>query len=325
MKGELRIGVNPVVWSNDDLPVLGDRNSLERCLREAREAGYAGVELGHKFPRDPADLRPLLDRHGLALVSGWYGGRLLERSPEAELDAAAAQVGLLEAMGCDVFIYAEAAGCVHGVRGRPLEARRRLDRSELAAFGGALTAFAEGLKARGLLLAYHHHMGTVIQTMEELEALIACTGDDVGLTLDTGHVAFAGGDPGLVARRFLARIRHVHLKDVRRTVIAAAESGPSSYLDAIVDGVFTVPGDGDLDFAPVLSALRDGGYAGWLVVEADQDPTYAEPLRFARMGHAHVRAVASSVGLELPPPGPTSIDPTSSVSSPGSGSGRGPA
>lgn len=297
----LPLGINPVVWTNDDLPTLGDENSLERCLREARAAGYAGIELGHKFPRDPEVLAELLGRHRMRLVSGWYGGRLLERSVEAELSAAEEQVELLIALGCTVFIYAEVAGCVHGVRGQPLEARRRLDPSELERFGKGLSGFAEALGRRGLLLAYHHHMGTVVQTRLELEGLLEHTSDAVGLTLDTGHLAFAGADPASVTRRWGHRVRHVHLKDVRRTVLQAASRQPCSYLDAIVDGVFTVPGDGDLDFGPVLRALAEAGYDGWLVVEADQDPSVAEPALFAKMGRDHVAEVAEAVGLELAP------------------------
>ncbi|MEL6190344.1 MAG: TIM barrel protein, partial [Myxococcota bacterium] len=154
-----------------------------------------------------------------------------------------------------------------------------------------------GLRSRGLALAYHHHMGTVVQTLDELRALLSVTGDDVGLTLDTGHLAFAGANPGVIAQELVDRVRHVHLKDVRETVLRAVAQGPASYLDAIVDGVFTVPGDGDLDFRPVLEALAGAQYRGWLVVEADQDPSLAEPAEFARRGAEHVRRLAGAVGL----------------------------
>lgn len=293
------------MWSNDDLPALGDDISLERCLFEARAAGFAGIELGHKFPRDPETLRARLGPHQLQLVSGWYGGRILERGAEAELRAAEAQIELLCRMGCETFIYAEVSGCVHGVRGQPLETRRRLASTDYADFGRELTAFAEGLRARGLSIAYHHHMGTVIQTIPELERLLAATGDVVGVTLDTGHVAFAGGEPAAVIRALGGRLRHLHLKDVRPTVIHAVSSGPSSYLDAIVDGVFTVPGDGALDFGPVVRALLDVDYRGWWVVEADQDPALADPGRFARMGFDEIagRLRDHGLGVAAPPLG----------------------
>jgi inosose dehydratase len=289
--------VNPVIWSNDDLPALGDDISVDRCLREARAAGYAGIELGHKLPRDAEALRALLAPRGLELISGWYGGRVSERGAARELEAAEAQVDLLRAFGCEVLVYAEVAGCVHGTMGQPIEARRCLAPSALVDFGRELTAFAEALRGRGLDLAYHHHMGTIIQTGDELERLLASTGDVVGLTVDTGHLAFAGADPGEIVRRFGPRVKHVHLKDVRGSVLASVTRGAGSYLDAIVAGVFTVPGDGDLDFRPILEALRDAEYAGWLVVEADQDPARADPAVFARMGAEHVRRLAADVGF----------------------------
>lgn len=311
MTGERQtwLGVNPVIWTNDDMPTLGDHNSLERCLREARDAGYVGIELGHKFPRDPEVLGGLLREHNLSLISGWYGGRLLDRGFEAELEAASDQIDLLVSLGCQVLVYAEVSGCVHGVRWQPLEARGRIHPDDFPSFGYELTAFAEAVRARGLSLAYHHHMGTVVQTLDELDLLLKSSGSDVGLTLDTGHIAFAGGDPAAVIREAGQRLFHVHLKDVRNSVLKAVASGPSSYLDAIVDGVFTVPGDGDLEFEPVMNALRDVDYRGWLVVEADQDPAFAEPAQFARMGADHIRSLAGKVGLTIhQPPAPHLVD-----------------
>lgn len=295
----IRLGVNPVGWSNDDLPALGEHNSLERCLRDAREAGYQGIELGRKFPRDPVVLGQLLERHGIRLVSGWYGGRLLARTPEEELRAAGSHIELLRALGCEVMIYAEVTGSVHGNRTHPLDARLRLEEAGAQRFGAQLSTFADRLSDVGLRLAYHHHMGTVVQTPDEIETLLEVTRPSVGLNLDTGHVAFAGGDPELAARRWGSRVCHVHLKDVRQTVVAAATRRPCAYLDAIVDGVFTVPGDGDISFGPVLRGLKDAGYEGWLVVEADQDPDLAEPALFARMGRQHVEDAARTEGLKI--------------------------
>ncbi len=296
---ELRIGVNPVIWTNDDLPCLGGHISVDRCLSEARAAGYAGIELGHKLPRDAALLRALLEAHDLELIGGWYGGRLLDRSVEEELVAAGPQLELLAELGSGVLVYAEVTGGVQGDRKLGIEARRRLGESEWGPFGRRLTAFAERARARGVSLAYHQHMGTVVETAEELDALVEATGDVVGLTLDTGHIAFSGAEPAAVVARLGSRIRHVHLKDVRKSVLSAVAQGPASYLDAIVDGVFTVPGDGDLDFSLVLAALRDVHYGGWLVVEADQDPAIAEPALFARKGADHVRSAAAAVGLAV--------------------------
>lgn len=290
-----RIGINPLTWTNDDLPSLGGDTPLETCLSEARLAGYAGIELGNKFPRTAPVLGPILERHGLALVSGWYSGGLLERSVAEEIQAIDAHATLLSALGSSVLIYAETTGAVHGDRSSSLERRPVLSPPDRERFFHALTALAEHLSARGLRLAYHHHMGTVIQSEEDVDALMASTGDAVGLLLDTGHLTYAGADPVAVARRHGARIRHVHLKDVRRPVLERSRDRP--FLDAVLEGIFTVPGDGSVDFRRVLSALFEARYRGWLVVEAEQDPAVAHPLTYAKLGYRTVSALASEVGL----------------------------
>jgi inosose dehydratase len=293
----VRIGVNPIGWTNDDLETLGDDIPLERCLGEARRAGYAGIELGRKFPRRPAELRDVLQRHGLDLVSGWYGSHLLRRSVKEEIAAMQPHAGLLTALGCTAMVFAEETGSVHGRLGVPLSARPRVADGDWARIGEALTGVAEHLAGRGMRLAYHHHMGTVVETEDEVDRLMEATGPAVGLLLDTGHLTYAGGDVLAVARRHAARIVHVHCKDVRPAVLAEARRRDRSFLDAVVDGVFTVPGDGCVDYRALLEILRDAGYAGWLVVEAEQDPVKAPPLRYARMGFAHLSRLLADLGL----------------------------
>ncbi len=293
----IRIGINPITWSNDDLPELGGETPLETCLAETREAGYAGIELGNKFPRESAVLRPILDRHGLALISGWYSGRLLERTAAAEIRAVEPHLRLLSDMGCSVMVFAETTGSVAGARGTPVTRRPRLADSQWSVFAERLTAVANHLAKRGVRMAYHHHMGTVVETEAEIDRLMRSTGESVGLLLDTGHLTYAGADPTAVARRHLARIDHVHCKDVRSTVLAAMRQGDRSFLDAVVEGVFTVPGDGAVDFSAVLDLLKGARYQGWLVVEAEQDPAKAHPLTYARMGYTYLSVAAERAGL----------------------------
>jgi inosose dehydratase len=293
----VRLGISPIGWSNDDLPELGGDTPLDSCLAEARAAGYEGIELGRKFPRDPAVLRPILERFGLALISGWYSGRLLERSARDEITAIEPHCALLVAMGCTVLVYAETTGSIAGDRRRPLSRRARLGVSDWLDFGARLTELADHLSARGIRLVHHHHMGTVIESEAEIDRLMAVTGDKVGLLLDTGHAVYAGVDPAALIRRHGDRIKHVHCKDVRREVLARVRADDASFLDAVLDGVFPVPGDGGIDFSGALVELTAADYNGWLVVEAEQDPEKTPPLAYARLGFAQLRAAAARAGL----------------------------
>ena len=291
----IRIGINPIGWSNDDMPILGGATSLETCLREAREAGYEGVELGGKFPRDPVSLRDALAPHGLACVSGWYGAELLRRSVDDEIAASRAHRDLLRAMGCTVVVCAEVAGTVHPDRSVPLSRRPVIGDGGWPDYGARLTALADAFAADGLGLAFHHHMGTIVQTEAEIDALMGATGPAVGLLLDTGHAAWGGADPGRLAARHRDRIVHVHVKDIRAKVRARADREDRSFLDAVIDGVFTVPGDGSLDYEAVFRALRP--YDGWIVVEAEQDPARANPLEYATLGRRNLARLVERTGL----------------------------
>jgi inosose dehydratase/3D-(3,5/4)-trihydroxycyclohexane-1,2-dione acylhydrolase (decyclizing) len=291
----VRLGTNPIGWSNDDLRELGGETPLETCLAEARLAGFDGIELGHKFPRGAAELRPILDRHHLALVSGWYSTSLLERDAAAELEAMRPHIALLRAMGCSVLILAETSNAIHGNRMAPMGHRPVLTEAQWTLFETRLSALADAVTREGLTIAYHHHMGTVVQTEAEIDRLMTMTDPNVGLLLDTGHATFAGADPVALARRYRERIVHVHCKDVRSAVMQDAIRDGWSFLDSVVAGVFTVPGDGMVDFPAVVAELP--GYSGWLVVEAEQDPAKAHPLTYARMGHDNLANLAARAGL----------------------------
>ena len=288
----VRLGINPLTWTIDDLPEVGGETSLETCLTEARAAGYDGVELGCKFPRTAPELKAALAPHGLALVSGWYSANLLERDAAAEFEAMRAHRELLAALGCAVVVVAETTRCIHGDRRRRLSQRPVLAAADWPRFAERLAELGARLRDSGLTLAYHHHMGTVVQTEEEVDRLMDSCDQTVGLLLDTGHLTFAGGDPVRAANRHAERIAHVHCKDVRRTVLERSLNRDTSFLDAVLDGVFTVPGDGSVDYPATLAPLARANYLGWLVVEAEQDPSVAPSAHYANLGYRNLRRFA---------------------------------
>ncbi|HTD12630.1 MAG TPA: myo-inosose-2 dehydratase [Steroidobacteraceae bacterium] len=293
----IRFGVSPIAWINDDMPELGADTSLEQVLGEARDIGFAGIELGARFPRDAATLAALLARFQLVLVAGWYGASLLTRSAREEIAALQAHLGLLRALGCTVFIIAETSNAIHGKRNRALSASPRLDRAGWARFGEKLTEVADHVAAAGMRLAYHHHLGTVVESGEDLERLLESTGAAVGMTIDTGHAALGGVDAVALIRTHPQRVAHVHCKDIRGEIFRKLKAQGGSFLSGVLAGMFTVPGDGDLDFRKVVQALAAIGYSGWIIVEAEQDPTIADPRRYGELGLTTLRREAAAAGL----------------------------
>jgi inosose dehydratase len=294
----IRFGVSPIAWINDDMPELGGDTPVESVLDDIREIGFAGVELGGKFPRDPRVLRELLERYGLDLIGGWYSSNLLVRDAEAEIEAMRSHLQLLQALGSKVFVIAETSNAIHGDRNRPLADSPALGDEQWKMFGERLTKVADFVRSEGLRLAYHHHLGTVVETADELDRFLAETGPDVGLTLDTGHAALGGIDALSIIQNRPERVAHVHCKDVRRPIFDALMNQRRSFLEGVLEGIFTVPGDGDLDFQPVFEALSAVGYSGWVVVEAEQDPAIADPRAFARIGLGTLRSAARLARLE---------------------------
>ena len=295
----VKIGINPITWTNDDVPELGGDTPLETCLSETRDAGYAGTELGGKFPRDSKALRPILEGYGLQLVSGWYDGRILEKDIDAEFDAIGPHIQLLKDMGCTHVVYADTSRGRHGAIFDPISRRPALSADEWKPYGAKITAFAERLADFGVRMAFHHHMGTIIETDEEIGNLMSHTGEAVGLLYDTGHCAFSGGDPEALLRRHVQRVVHVHCKDVRPDMLRKARAEDMSFMGAVMDGIFTVPGDGEIDYKTLLSILAENDYAGWLVVEAEQDPAKAHPLTYATMGYRNLKRMAEQAGMTV--------------------------
>ncbi len=291
----IRIGANPIGWSNDDMQELGGDTPLETCLAEARDVGFEGMELGHKFPRQAQALRAALAPFGLACVSAWYSSELLLRDAAAEMTALRPHLDLLKAMGCTVLVFAETSNAIHGDRTKPLSQRPKLTEPEWARLASRMTELADATLAEGVRLVYHHHMGTAVQSASDIHTLMALTGPSVHLLLDTGHATWGGANPAALARQYRDRISHVHTKDVRADVRAQADAADWSFLDSVLAGVYTVPGDGMVDFAAVFAALP--GYSGWVVIEAEQDPAKANPKEYAAQGYAALTRVLAETGL----------------------------
>jgi inosose dehydratase len=294
-----KLGIAPIAWWNDDLAELSDDVSLEECLRQASVAGFTGMETGRRFPMDMGELGPILQKYGISVCGGWFSGRLLDGDLEVEKDRVAAQHAFFKAAGAPCIVYGETARSVQGIRSAPLATKPKLSEAEMALYGRRVSDFADWCATNGMPISYHHHMAAAVETEAELDLFMKHS--TVPLLFDAGHMAFAGGDVLRVLDRHHARITHVHTKDVRIEVIDALDRSRDSFLDAVVRGAFTVPGDGSLDFEAIVKACAHHGYEGWFVVEAEQDPKVSPPLEMARKGHTELLRVMAAAGYEVTP------------------------
>ncbi len=293
-------GTNPIAWSNDDDQTLGADISLETCLSQAGEIGFDGIEKGHKMPTEPAALKASLEPNGLKFVSGWHSLNLLTHSVEDEKKAIQPHLDLLKAMGCKVCIVCETSNAIHGNDAASLAESPVLPADQWAKFGADVEAIAQYCADQGITLVYHHHMGTIVESADEIDALMAHTGPATHLLLDTGHALFGGANPEEVARKYMDRVGHIHCKNVRPVIRQQVEGAKLSFLEGVRRGVFTVPGDdeGEVAFEPVLKIAGEHGYSGWLVIEAEQDPAVRNPLEYQTLGLNSLRAMAKETGLD---------------------------
>ncbi|WP_322046739.1 myo-inosose-2 dehydratase [Paraburkholderia sp. J67] len=308
MSWKVRIGINPLSWMNDDLPSLGGETPLETALKEGAEIGYEGFELGNKFPKTGPALKEKLAEFGLVCVSGWYSGFLAEVEPRqsdesavaAEIDRCREHLAKLQYNDVKVVVYGECAGTIQGNIESPLSKRPRFESDDAwRRYAARLNAFGEHLvETYGIKLAYHHHMGAYVESPQDVDRLMELTdADKVFLLFDTGHAYFGGAsDPAALLKKHVARVVHVHCKDVRPQVIAKARNDSWSFLNGVINGTFTVPGDGALDYETLLQMLRDANYEGWLVVEAEQDPAVAPSYEYAKKGYETLRTLVDRVG-----------------------------
>jgi inosose dehydratase len=294
-----KLGMSPIAWWNDDLVELSDDVSLEECLRQSRSAGFTGMEMGRRFPNDPKVMLPILAAADVTLCGGWFSGSLVDQELAVDKDRIQPMIELFKAVGAPCIVYGEIGRSIQGDRSKPLATKPRLSEDEMKAYGRKLTAFGEWCAEQGMPLSYHHHMAAVVETEPELDLFMRNSGAGIPLLYDAGHMAFAGGDVLRVIDKHHARISHVHTKDVRMEVIGKLDRSRQSFLDAVALGAFTVPGDGSLDFAAIVKKLAGYGYEGWFVVEAEQDPKKAPPLKMAQVGHKELMRVMTAAGYTV--------------------------
>lgn len=293
-------GTNPIAWSNDDDRTLGAHISLDQCLDEASKIGFDGIEKGHKFPQEPAGLKAVLEPRNLRYVSGWHSLNLLTNSIEDEKKAIQEPLDLLKAMGSKVIIVCETSNAIHGNDDVAVNDRPRLADADWKAFGAGVEALAAYAAEQGITLVYHHHMGTIVESEDEIDRLMENTGPHAKLLLDTGHCLFGGGNPERVAKKYMNRVGHIHSKNVRPVIAEQVRNENLSFLEGVRRGVFTVPGDkeGGVDFVPVLKIAAEHGYSGWLVIEAEQDPDVRNPFEYQSLGLKSLKAFAAEAGLD---------------------------
>ena len=289
---KVRLGIAPIGWTNDDMPDLGAENTFEQCVSEMALAGFTGSEVGNKYPKDPAVLKKALDLRGMQICNQWFSSFLLTKPFEEVEKEARAQLEFLRAMGSKIIGFSEQSYSVQGKLDTPIFGHKYvMNDEEWARLLDGLNRLGKiALEEYGIALTYHHHMGTVIQTEEETDRFLAGTDPRyVNLLYDTGHFAFAGFDPLAMVKKFVGRIKHVHLKDVRPEVLDRVHKEDMSFLAAVRAGAFTVPGDGCIDFEPIFKVLEEAGYEGWMLVEAEQDPAIANPFEYALKGRKDIR------------------------------------
>jgi inosose dehydratase len=290
----VRLGITPTCWTNDDFPTIGEEIPFEQCVSEMALAGFEGCSVGHKFPKDPAELRRALELRSLAVSEPWASTYFTVSNMDCRtVERFRDQVGFIKAVGGDRIVVAELGHAVHQLDVAVMANRPIFDDRAWLSMVDGLHRLGRIAATEGLLLCYHPHIGTGVQTRADIDRLMAATDPElVHLLLDTAHLTWAGGDPLDVISDHGARIAHVHLKDLRRPVFDDWRRSDFSFHDAIMAGIFTVPGDGMIDFAPILRALAAADFRGWLVVEAEQDPAKAHPLTYAKLAREHLRTVA---------------------------------
>lgn len=288
----IQFGCAPINWTNDDLPSLGGELTYQQCLSEMALAGYRGSEGGCKYPKDFATLKKALDLRGLQICNMWFSSFFTTFEAQKTFDAFDAHMDFTYGLGARVIGVGECGVTVHGQEQTPLFANcPLLTDGQMQSLADGLNELGRRANARGMRVCFHPHVGTGIQTLAEIDRLMELTDPAlVGLLFDTGHSFISGEDPAAILEKYIGRVAHVHVKDVRGEVLSQVKDGGQSFLWGVKNGMFTVPGDGDcVDWQRVFSILKQSDYTGWIVVEAEQDPAKADPLEYAQKARAFMR------------------------------------
>lgn len=292
---KIRLGIAPIAWTNDDMPELGKENTFEQCISEMALAGFTGTEIGNKYPKDPEMVKPYLEIRGLSVASAWFSAFLTTKPYEETEKAFIDHMNFLHDMEAKVIVVSEQGHSIQGQMGTPIFKEKPVfTEEEWRVLATGLERLGELAKAKNMAIVYHHHMGTGVQTAEEIDRLMALTDPEkVSLLFDTGHLVFSGEEPISVYQKHQDRIKHIHFKDIREIVAEQVKATEQSFLNGVKAGVFTVPGDGMIDFAPIWQAIEKSGYHGWIVVEAEQDPAKANPFEYAVKARTYIRELAN--------------------------------
>ncbi|MFS7255766.1 myo-inosose-2 dehydratase [Carnobacterium divergens] len=287
----ITLGIAPIAWTNDNMPELGQENTFEQCISEMALAGFVGTEIGNKYPKEPHKLKEMLDIRGLSVASAWFSSFLTTKPFSETKEAFIKHRDFLHEMGAKVIVVSEQGNSIQGEMTTPLFSKKPLFTTEdWENVTTGLERLADLAKEKDMSIVYHHHMGTGIQTTEEIDQLMEMTDPQkVFLLIDTGHLVFSGEDPLTIYQKYQSRIKHIHFKDIRQSVANEVKNTPISFLNAVKMGVFTVPGDGMIDFSPIWNAINDSGYKGWIVVEAEQDPALANPFEYAVKARTYIK------------------------------------
>ncbi|MCD6397815.1 MAG: myo-inosose-2 dehydratase [Spirochaetaceae bacterium] len=289
-KNKIKLAMAPIGWTNDDMPDLGKENSFEQCISEMALSGYEGSEVGTKYPEDPRVLKEFLDIRGLTICNQWFSSFLVSKPLKEVEEAFRKQISFLKAVGAKVIGPSEQTRSCQGKDVSVFLGKAVFTSEEFKKLTAGMDYLGKIAREEGMKLAFHHHMGTGVQSIEETERFLNDTNSDyVHLLYDSGHFAFSEEDPVAALKKFISRVGHVHLKDIRTDVFAEVKKADSSFLDAVRAGVFTVPGDGSIDFPSIFKILEENDYEGWMVVEAEQDPAKANPFKYAKIAREYIR------------------------------------